>query len=32
VGDGPLNEAKALDVLDMKSKVVGPATLSSRWL
>jgi hypothetical protein len=30
--DGPLNESKALDMLGLKSKVIGSATLSLRWL
>jgi hypothetical protein len=32
MSDGPLNEAKALDMVGLKSKVVGPAALSSRGL
>jgi hypothetical protein len=32
MSDGPLNEAKALDMVGLKSKVVGPATSSSRGL
>lgn len=32
MGDSPLNESTALDMVGLKSKVVGRATLSSRWL
>ena len=32
MSDGPLNEAKALDMVGLKSKIVGPAILSSRRL
>ena len=32
MSDGPLNEAKALDMVGLKSKIVGPAILPSRRL